>query len=264
MPWSENPRITTPGKASRNGLVIPTDANQVMDIKRLAAGYGIELGRRQQDAFVRYYHLLVEWNPRVRLVGNTDLEEIRNKFFLDSLVMGQALGLGQRHVSLVDVGSGAGFPGVPIAIGWPEAAVTLVESVGKKSRFLKMLAQELELPNVEVLCERAENLSTSPEYRERYDFALARAVGNLGLTAEICLPFVKLGGVAATTKRSDQEAEVEAGREIVELLGGKLKEPVEMDVPGFAGRRRYLMIEKVRPTPGRFPRRASQLGKRVG
>ena len=252
-------------QTSPSGVVIPTDANaaQGMDIETLATGYGVELGRRQRDAFDRYYRLLVEWNRRVRLVGNTALEEIRDKFFLDSLVMGRALGLGRGRASLVDVGSGAGFPGVPIAIAWPEVAFTLVESVGKKSRFLTMLTQELDLPNVEVLCERAENLSTSPQYRERYDFALARAVGNVGLTAEICLPFVRVGGIAATPKRVDQRAEVESGREIVELLGGRFKEPVEKDLPGFAGRRRYLLIEKVRPTPSRFPRRASQLGKRV-
>ena len=262
---TRDPAYDYAGQTLHSGVVIPSHANadQGMDITRLAAGYGIELSRRQRDAFVLYYHLLVEWNQRVRLVGNTNLEEIRDKFFLDSLVMGRALGLGRGQASLVDVGSGAGFPGVPIAIAWPEAAVTLVESVGKKSRFLTMLTQELDLPNVEVLCERAENLSTSPEYRERYDFALARAVGNLGLTAEICLPFVKLGGIAATTKRADQEAEVKSAREIVVLLGGDFKEPVEMDLPGFAGRRRYLMIEKVRLTPGRFPRRASRLGENV-
>ncbi len=253
------------GQTLRRGVVIPSHANAELstDIKELAAGYGIELGRTQRDAFVHYYRRLVEWNSRVRLVGNTNLEEIRDKFFLDSLVMGHTIGLGNGTASLVDVGSGAGFPGVPVAIAWPEVAVTLVESVGKKSRFLTTLAQELNLPNVELLCERAETLARLPEYREQYDFALARAVGNLGVTAEICLPFVKVGGIAATTKRTDQEAEVESSRQLVELLGGEFKEPVEMDLPGFAGRRRYLLIEKLRPTPSRFPRRASRLGKTV-
>ena len=253
------------GQTLHSGVVIPTDANadQGMDIKGLAAGYGIELGRTQRDAFVRYYHLLVEWNQRVRLVGNANHEEIRDKFFLDSLVMGRALGLGRGQASLVDVGSGAGFPGVPVAIAWPEVAVTLVESVGKKSRFLTTLAQELNLSNVGILCERAETLARLPEYRERYDFALARAVGNLELTAEICLPFVRVGGMVATTKRVDQEAEIESSRQLIELLGGEFKEPVEMDLPGFPGRRRYLLIEKLRPTPSRFPRRAARLGKRV-
>ena len=250
---------------SHRDVLIPTEANpdKATDIKELAAGYGIELGRTQRDAFVHYYRLLVEWNSRVRLVGNTNLEEIRDKFFLDSLVTGHTIGLGKGTASLVDVGSGAGFPGVPIAIAWPEVAVTLVESVGKKSRFLNTLAQELNLPNVEILCERAETLARLPEYREQYDFALARAVGNLGVTAEICLPFVKVGGIAATTKRTDQEAEVESSRPIVEMLGGEFEEPVEIDVPGFPGRRRYLLIEKLRPTPTRFPRRASRLGQRV-
>lgn len=245
--------------------MIPTNFNADLgiDIQRLAAGYGIELGRRQRDAFVRYYHLLVEWNRRARLVGDTKLEDIRDKFFLDSLVMGHAIGLGNGQTRVMDVGSGAGFPGVPIAVVWPEAAVTLVESVGKKSRFLKMLAEELNLPNAEIVTERAEVLGKLPEYRERYDFALARAVGNLGLTTEICLPFVKVGGVAATTKRVDQWVEVESGRQLVEALGGEFKEPVEMELPGFAGRRRYLLIEKISRTPDRFPRRASQLGKQV-
>ena len=246
--------------------MIPTDAHTDLGIyiRREAAGYGIVLGQGQQGAFDRYYHLLVEWSRRARLVGNTDLAEIRDKFFLDSLVMAQAIGLGRGRASLVDVGSGAGFPGVPIAIAWPEVAVTLVESVGKKSQFLGMLAEELGLSNARVVPERAEVLGKMPEYRERYDFALARAVGNLGLTAEICLPFVKVGGVGATTKRADQEAEVESGRRLVESLGGEFKEPVEIDLPGFPGLRRYLLIEKVRPTPVRFPRTASQLGKRVG
>ena len=130
---------------SHRGVLIPTEANpdKATDIKELAAGYGIELGRTQRDAFVHYYRLLVEWNSRVRLVGNTNLEEIRDKFFLDSLVMGHTIGLGNGTASLVDVGSGAGFPGVPVAIAWPEVAVTLVESVGKKARFLNTLAQEL-------------------------------------------------------------------------------------------------------------------------
>ncbi len=241
----------------------PTDANLAIDVERLAAGHGIKLAERQRDAFVRYYHLLVQWSRRARLVGNTDLEEIRDKFFVDSLVMGQAIGLGRGQVRLVDVGSGGGFPGVPIAIAWPEVEVTLVESVGKKSQFLKTLADELHLSNVEVICERAEVLGASPDHRARYDFALARAVGNVGLTAELCLPFVRVGGIAATTRRVDQWAEVEAGRELVESMGGEFREPVERDVPGFAGRRRYLLIEKVRPTPARFPRRASRLGERV-
>ena len=132
-----------PGRPPVSGVVIPTDADLAIDIERLAAGYGIELGRRQRDAFVRYYHLLVEWSRRARLVGNTDLEEIRDKFFVDSLVIGQAIGLGRGRVRLVDVGSGGGFPGVPIAIAWPEVEVTLVESVSKKSHFLKTLAAEL-------------------------------------------------------------------------------------------------------------------------
>ena len=119
------------------------------------------------------------------------------------------------------------------------------------------------MSNAEVICERAEVLGESPDHRARYDFALARAVGNVGLTAELCLPFVRVGGIAATTRRVDQWAEVEASRDLIELLGGQLKEPVEREVPGFAGPRRYLLIEKVRPTPDGFPRRAARLGERV-
>ncbi len=229
----------------------------------LATGYRVNLDQRQSETFCHYYDLLCDWNQRVRLVGNTDADEILYKFFLDSLVLGRAVRLNEAGAGrrLADVGSGAGFPGVPIAIAWPDVSVTLIESVSKKAAFLQMLATELGLANVTVICERAEVLGRTEQHREQYDVVLVRAVGDLALTAELCLPLVKVGGLMATTKRADEQVEVEEAAPAVRLLGGELPEPVEFDLPGFEGRRRYLIVEKRQPTPAKFPRKTAQLKK---
>jgi 16S rRNA (guanine527-N7)-methyltransferase len=183
------------------------------------------------------------------------VESIRTKHFLDSYSCVLAW-KGMPPLRLVDVGTGAGFPGIPLKIVYPTMHVTLVESVGKKAMFCQHIISKLGLEDVEVIQARAETLGQNPAHRETYDYAVARAVANLNTLSEYLLPLVKVGGTMLAQKGESGPAEAQSAEKAMKLLGGKLKQLIPVHLPGVADDRFLVLVDKVAATPPKFPRKA--------
>jgi 16S rRNA (guanine527-N7)-methyltransferase len=211
-----------------------------------------------QETFKIYLKELLEWNKKFNLTAITDPEEIRTKHFEDSLALLQVIDLTSQ--SVIDVGAGAGFPGIPIKIVRPEIKLTLLEATRKKVEFLKHIVSALALKDVEIIWGRAEDIAK--EKRESFDIAVSRAVAKLNVLCEYCLPFVKVGGTFASYKEEKVEEEIEEAKEAVEILGGKFIEAKKIRLPDSAIVRTMVIIEKISPTPAKYPRRAGIAKKR--
>jgi 16S rRNA (guanine527-N7)-methyltransferase len=226
-----------------------------------AARLGFDLTPRQIEQFEAYYRTLVEWNERMNLTAITGYEEVQVRHFLDSLTVAVALPAAVREragrpgFSIVDVGAGAGFPGVPLKILWPEAHVTLTDSIGKKTTFLRELSRVLEVRDVEVVTGRAEELGQDKAHRERYDLATARAVASLPVLCEYLLPLVKPGGVMAAPKKGDISLEMQQAAKASPILGGGPPETRAFTLPGETDERYVVLVPKVKRTPSGYPRR---------
>jgi len=221
----------------------------------------IQLSSAQLSALKRYEEELIEWNQQLNLTAIDQPGKIRIKHFLDSLTCLKAM----RDTPMdrvVDVGAGAGFPGLPLKIVCPPMRLTLVESVGKKASFCQHVVDTLGLENVTVLAERAEVVGTLPEHRERYDWALARAVAALPVLAEYLLPLVQIGGRVLAMKGESGPAEAHASERAFQLLGGHLRQLLPVTLPGVEEQRYLVVIDKVAATPDRFPRRVGIPSKR--
>ncbi|MFQ5614428.1 MAG: 16S rRNA (guanine(527)-N(7))-methyltransferase RsmG, partial [Anaerolineae bacterium] len=222
-----------------------------------ARKFGLTLSEDQLAAFETYYRELVDWNRRVNLTRITRREEVITRHFLDSLSIVSLLGkLNAASFRLIDVGSGAGFPGLPLKIACPALRLTLLEATGKKAAFLHHLVETLALAGVNVVNARAEEAGQQPAHRERYDLAVARAVAPLNTLAELTLPLVKRGGYVVAQKGEDPAAEVEGGIAAVKTLGGRLREIKAVEVPGLDARRHLVLLEKIAATPLKYPRRS--------
>ena len=221
-----------------------------------AAKLGIRLTLAQVAQFHQYYETVSDWNSRVNLTSVAGREEVQTVHFLDSLTV--CLAIPERMLEsgrFVDVGSGAGFPGVPLKIAFPGLRTTLIDSTAKKTRFLVELIRILGLSDIEVLTERAEDLAHDPDLRERSDFVVARAVAQVPVLAELTLPFCRVGGVVVLHKKLDVEAEVQRGLKAVETLGGTFRGIEKIGDLGYGDARGLVVMDKVRSTPRRFPRR---------
>jgi 16S rRNA (guanine527-N7)-methyltransferase len=224
----------------------------------LAAGtdqWGMALSPQQREAFALYYRELLLWNERVNLTTVTDPEGVQVKHFLDSLSCLQVLDTFPSDARCIDIGTGAGFPGLPLKIVRPSIRLTLLESVGKKARFLEQVVKMLGLKGVDVVQGRAEELGRHPDYREVFDVALARAVAEMAVLVEYALPLVRVGGVFVAQKGTEVDEEVEAAQPAMTLLGGRLQESQVVSLPGLRDPRHLVIVEKVASTPGRYPRR---------
>ena len=219
------------------------------------AAEGLELSPRQAEQFEQYYTILLDWNQHMNLTAIEEAEDVVYKHFLDSALTMRVMGplAGKR---LIDVGTGAGFPGVPLKIMAPALEVCLFDSLQKRINFLTHLCGELGLAQISALHGRAEEFGQNSAYREQYDFATARAVAKLPVLSELCLPFVKVGGRFIALKGPELTQELDEGRRAVELLGGKLGEVKHITLAGGQYERNLVVIEKVRPTPKKYPRRA--------
>jgi len=236
-----------------------------MDFPRLQevaqARLGVSLSRRQLEAFAWYASELVAWNERFNLTAITDPAEIEVKHFLDSLSCLLALKprSGDR---MVDVGSGAGFPGLPLKIVIPSLQVTLVEATGKKAEFCRHVVEGLALESVTVEHARAEDVGQMAEHRQMYHWGVARAVAHLQVLAEYLMPLLRLGGRAVAQKGETGPAEAHAAGGALRLLGGRVQQLITVELPRVPETRYLVVMEKIAATPGEYPRRAGVPGRK--
>lgn len=231
-------------------------------LKRGAREWGLSLMPEQMEAFELYYRELIIWNERVSLTAIANYEEVQVKHFLDSLSCLQVLTSIPPQARYIDIGAGAGFPGVPLKLVHPQIKLTLLEATGKKVRFLEHIVAMLGLREVDIVRGRAEEVGQQPAHRERYEVALARAVAEMPILLEYALPLLTLGGMFVAQKGMEIEDEVEAAQAAMKLLGGQMKEVRAVHLPGLEAPRHLVVVEKVAPTPQKYPRRAGIPAKR--
>ena len=234
----------------------------MIDESLLASGahdLGIDLSPDQIVRFSRYADQLIEWNARFNLTAITEPREIVIKHFLDSLSAARSVSPASR---VIDVGAGAGFPGLPIKIAQPDISLTLLEATRKKCEFLRAMIDELHLTNVLVVNARAEDAAHDPAHRESYDVAIARAVAEMPTLLEYLLPFVRIGGVAVAQKSKEAVNDVQHAEFAMTTLGGRLADIISVRVPELNEARYLVVIEKTAATPGKYPRRAGMPAKR--
>ena len=222
---------------------------------------GITINTRQLAALDVYQRELADWNSRHNLTAIREPEQVEVKHFLDSLSAYLVL-RGSPMKRVIDVGTGAGFPGLPLKILYPAMHLTLVESVGKKTDFCHHIVERLELQDVVVIQERAEALGKMTEHREQYDWALARAVAILPVLLEYLLPLVRVGGKVLAMKGESGPAEAQTAERATQLLGGHLRQLTPVTLPGVVEERYLVVVEKVAATPEKFPRRVGIPAKR--
>lgn len=225
---------------------------------RLASGtssFGLSLSDDQLDQFDAFTALLLDWNTRLNLTRITEPGEIAVKHYVDSLALLRFVEI-PRGWALIDVGTGAGFPGIPLKIARSDLKVTLLDSVKKRLGFLEKATSELGLSDIEILHGRAEDVGRDRSHRDNYDFSVARAVAKVSVLAELCLPFCRVGGLFAAYKGPDARAEVDEAARAIRILGGRLDALHEYELPDGGFRRSLAVISKVKATPAGYPRKA--------
>lgn len=221
------------------------------DLKSLS----LQLTDYQINQFIRYYSLLVEWNSFMNLTGITEYEEVMKKHFIDSLSLIKIFDT-SSPCSVIDVGTGAGFPGLALKIAFPQMQITLLDSLNKRIQFLNTVIEDLKLQGVTTLHGRAEDYAKLAQFREQFDLCVSRAVANLSSLTEYCLPFVKTGGCFIAYKSEKVNEELTASENAVYILGGKIEKTEEFTLPDSDIFRSLICIKKVKNTPKRYPRKA--------
>lgn len=220
----------------------------------------IALSEKQMEQFLQYYELLIEKNKVMNLTAITEFDEVVEKHFLDSVSLTQQLDLHQP-LKVLDLGTGAGFPGIPLKIVFPELEITLMDSLNKRVLFLQDVISSLQLENIEAVHGRAEEAAKNKKYRESFDLCVSRAVANISTLSEYCLPFVKIGGSFISYKSSTIEDELEDGKKGIAILGGKVKDVYKFTLPDSELQRSFVIIEKEKKTPKAYPRKAGTPSK---
>ncbi len=217
---------------------------------------GVEIDSKQLEQFNQYYETLVEWNEFMNLTGITEYDEVLLKHFVDSLVLDPNKLITSDKIRLIDVGTGAGFPGLPIKIAFPNVDVVLLDSLNKRIKFLDEVINKLGLENIKTIHSRAEDGGRNKELREQFDIAISRAVANLSSLAEYNLPYVKLGGYFVAMKSGEIDEEAENAKKAIKLLGGQLEKITKFRLPNTDIDRSLVLIKKVKETSKKYPRKA--------
>ena len=224
-----------------------------MDLKELQ----IDLESKQIEELLIYYEMLVEWNQKINLTAITAYDEVLKKHFIDSLSLVKAFDVKNSNAKVIDMGTGAGFPGLVLKIAFPKLQVTLFDSLNKRIIFLNEVIQKLELQGVEAVHGRAEDFASGKgELREQFDLCVSRAVANLSTLSEYCLPFVRVGGQFISYKSDKLTEEAELAGKAISVLGGQVNRQVEFYLPNSDLYRNLFVIDKVRETPKKYPRKA--------
>lgn len=223
----------------------------------------LDISDVQKQQFITFYEMLVEKNKVMNLTAITEFEEVIVKHFLDSLALVKVVSkeILESDVKIIDIGTGAGFPGVPLKIAFPNIKITLLDSLNKRINFLKEVCDELKLENVEFIHGRSEDFGKNPQYREKYTLCVSRAVANLATLSEFCVPFVEVGGNFVSYKAGDCGEEVKESAKAVDKMGGKVEDIVEYTVPTSDLNRVLLKIKKEKTTPKAYPRKAGTPAK---
>lgn len=236
--------------------------NNLNQFEKYLEQFQIRLNDKQKEQFLKYYELLVEWNGFMNLTAITEFDDVMKKHFADSLSIVKAFSkIRTEKLKVIDIGTGAGFPGIPLKIVFPQIELTLLDSLQKRLKFLQEVIDQLELGEVELIHGRAEDFCKPSMKREQYDLCVSRAVANLATLSELCLPYVKVGGKFIPYKSEKAEEEVREAQKAITLLGGEVKEQIGFELPESNIGRTLVVIEKKNITPKKFPRKAGMPAK---
>ncbi len=219
---------------------------------------GIDITSQQAERFYLYTNMLLEWNEKINLTAITELDEIIQKHFIDSLTINKYI---KESDSIIDVGTGAGFPGIPLKIVKEDISVTLLDALNKRINFLNEVIEQNELTNIETIHARAEEAGKNKALRESFDIATSRAVAPLNVLVEYLLPLVKIGGKCICMKGSNAKEEIENSRKAISILGGKIEKIEELELPNSDIKRTIIVIKKEKNTPAKYPRKAGTPSK---
>ena len=227
----------------------------VKQFKEDLSEFNITLSDIQVQQFMTYYELLVEWNGFMNLTAITEYKEVLKKHFIDSLSLVKVCDL-TKEMSMIDIGTGAGFPGIPLKIAFPNLKITLLDSLHKRVQFLNTVIEKLDLTNIDSVHGRAEDFARPGSLREQYDICVSRAVANLTTLSEYCIPFVKRGGVFVSYKSEKLLEEKQEAEEAISILGGNVEKQVQFTLPNSDICRNLFVIKKVKDSPKKYPRKA--------
>lgn len=219
------------------------------------AQLNIKLSDRQHEQFYQFYEILTEWNKVMNLTGITEYDEVNEKHFVDSISIVKAIDV-KKVNSVIDVGTGAGFPGIPLKITFPHLQVVLLDSLNKRVKFLNEVVDNLGLKGITAIHGRAEDFAKQKEYREQFDLCVSRAVANLSTLSEYCLPYIRIGGQFIPYKSGNVEEELEQSKKAVHILGGIIEDVVKFQLPETEINRSFVRIKKVEKTEKKYPRKA--------
>lgn len=230
-------------------------------LKEVFSQRGFDLTELQVKQFSSYKDLLIEWNEKINLTGITEPRDVAIKHFLDSVLLLDRFEL-ISNSSVIDVGTGAGFPGFPLKIMKPDLNVTMLDSLNKRINYLKEVGNAINTDGISYVHGRAEDIGQDHQHREKYDYAVARAVANLSVLCELCMPFVKVGGYFIAYKGRDVDSEIQGSKKALRELGGEIYSVEEISLPLEEGERHFIIIKKTRPTPSKYPRKAGTPAKK--